>query len=110
MLLFWREQEVLQQLRGAHLPTATQVHVVGNSRYHVDDFVLLVELQTLLREVAELHRLAYHDASFIYRHQSQQHLDERRFARSVAAHDAHLLEAREVVVEVLENDNLAIGY
>ncbi len=38
---------------------------------------------------------------------SQEEFDERTLSRAVSAHDTHLLKAREVVVEVVENDFLA---
>ena len=109
ILLLWGKQEILQQLRGRHLTSTAQVHIVGDGSYHIDDLILLVKLQTFLREVAELHRLAYHDASFVNGLQSQQHFDKCRLSRTIVANDTHLLKAREVVVEVLEDNDLVIG-
>ena len=57
ILLLGSKQEILQQLRGRHLTSTAQVHIVGDGSYHIDDLILLIKLQALLREVAELHRL-----------------------------------------------------
>ena len=100
---------MLQQLRGRELAAAAEVDVLGNVAHDVDDLLLLVELQALLREVAEANGVADNDATLVDRHLTKQHLDEGRLARAVVAHDAHLLEAREVVVEVPGNDGVAIA-
>ena len=91
ILLLGRKQEILQQLRGRQFLATAQLHIVRNIGDHVDNFLLLIELQSFLREVPEPHRITYHDVSFVHRFQSQQHLDKRRLTRSVRPHNTHLL-------------------
>ena len=104
MLLLGCEEEILQKLRGAEFLAAAEVYVVGNVRYDVYDLLVFIKLQTFLREVAELHGFAYIEASRIRLHQSEKHLYEGGLACTVVAHDAHLLESGEVIIEILEYD------
>ena len=105
ILLFGSEEEILQQLGCREFPATSQIHIVGNGSDDVNHFLLFVELQSLLREIAEAHGFAHHDTSLVNGHLSQQHLDKRRFARAVIAHNTHFLESREIVVEVVEDCN-----
>ena len=91
MLLFGSEQEILQQLRSRQLASASQIYVVGDVGNDVYHLLLVVELQAFLREVAELHGVANHDASFVYGFLAQQHLDECRLSRTVGSHNTHFL-------------------
>ena len=103
ILLFGSEEEILQQLGCREFPATSQIHIVGNGSDDVNHFLLFVELQSLLREIAEAHGFAHHDTSLVNGHKPQQHLDKRRFARAVIAHNTHFLESREIVVEILQN-------
>ena len=104
MLLLRSEQEMLQELRGREVLTAPHVDILGNVGNHVNHFLLFVELQSFLREIAEAHRITNVELPTVDGLLSEQHLDERALARSVISHDSHLLEACEVVVEVFENN------
>ena len=109
LLLLGREHEVLQELHGGELPAASKVNIfrgLANCIYH---FHLLVELHPVLTVIAETHGLAYDETSAIGLHQSEQHLDESALACAVIAHDAELLIAREVIIEVLEQDKVSIS-
>ena len=70
ILLFWRKEEILQQLRSRELLAAAQVNILGNLRNDINDLLLFIELQTFLREIAELHRFANDDAPFVDGHLS----------------------------------------
>ena len=109
VLLLGREHEVLQELRGTQVATTTQIHILGNVAHHVNHLLVFAELQAFLREIAKLHRLSDVELSAIRLLQSQQQFDERRFARSVASHDTHLLESGEVVIKVLQDGHLVLG-
>ena len=102
VLLLGRKEKVLQKLRCGDVFAAAVVDVVGDVGYHVNDALVVAELHSVLREVAEAHGVAHVEASAVGRHFAEQHLYECRLARAVVAHDAHLLEALEVVVEVLQ--------
>ena len=105
MLLFGGEQEILQELRGSH-PTTTHVNVVSNIGDNVNHLLLFIEMQSFLREISEAYGIANDDMSLVRLYLTQQHLDECRFTCAVIAHDTHLLEAGEVIVEVLEQHEL----
>ena len=53
VLLLRRKQEVLQKLRGAQVLAAAHVDILGNVAHHINHFLLLVKLQSLLREIAK---------------------------------------------------------
>ena len=100
---------MLQELHGRKLLPAAQVNIFCCPANSIDDLHLLVELHPLLTVIAEADGLAHDEASAVGLHQPQQHLDESALACAVIAHDAELLVTREVVVEVLEQDVVAVG-
>ena len=65
MLGFRSEQEVLQELRGSQTLTVAKLYHLCNILYHINDFHLFIKLQPVLRIIAELHRLANINHSFI---------------------------------------------
>ena len=87
--------------------STAHVDIFGDVLHDVDHLHLLVELQSLLGEIAEAHGVADVESSAVGRHQSEEQPDKRGLARTVISHDAHLLEAREVIVEVLQDDMVA---
>ena len=105
MLLLGGEQEMLEQLRGGEMPASSEVNILRDVGHYVDDLLVFTKLQTFLREVAELDRLADVELSLVGRNSSEKHLDESRLARAVVSHDAHLFKTGKVVIEILE-DNL----
>ena len=104
VLLFGCEKEMLQQLRGGEVPAAAHVDIVGNVAHHINHLLLVVKCHAFLREIAEAHGLSNVKASVVGLFQSEQHLDKGGFSCAVVAHDAHLLIAGKIVVEILEND------
>ena len=108
MLLLRSKQEELQELRCRHVLAITQVDVVGYLRDDIYDFLVLSELQSLLGEITKANRLTDVELAGIGLYLAQQQFDECRFAGTVVAHDAHLLEAGEVIVEVIQ-DNLLLA-
>ena len=103
VLLLRGEEEVLEELRGGQVLSTAHVDVLGNVLHHIDHLLLLVELQTLLGEIAETHGIANVEPSAVGWHKTKEQSDERGLSRAVVAHDAHLLEAGEVIIEVLED-------
>ena len=93
---------MLEELRGGEPTAVTQLDNFGNVLHHVDDLHLLVELKPILRVVAETDGLADVQRTAVGLHQPHQYLDEGRFARSVVAHDTHLLVAGEDVGEIVQ--------
>ena len=67
VLLLGGEEEILQELRGGEMLTATHIDIFGDVAHHVDDFLLFVELQPLLREIAEAHGVADVETAFVGR-------------------------------------------
>ena len=106
MLLFGREEEILQKLRGREVLATAHVDILRDILHHVDHLLLLVKLQALLREVAKPHRVANVEATTVRWHHTQQHLDKRRLTRTVVAHDTHLLKSREVIVKILQDNSV----
>ena len=104
MLLLRREHEIVEELRGSHVTASAKIDVVGNVCDDIDDLLVIVELQSFLREIAKAHRLANVELTRVRWHDTEEHFDERRLAGAVVADNAHLLEPREVVVEVVEDD------
>ncbi len=104
LLLLGCEHEIVEKLRGSHLPSTTQVDIIGDICNDVDDFLILIKLQSVLREIAELHSLSDIELATVGWHDTEKHLNERRLSRTVVSHDAHLLETREVVIEVIEDN------
>ena len=72
-----------------------------NNVYHLH---LVVELQSLLREIAKTHGIANIKLSAIRRYLSQKHFYECRLTCAVVSNDTHFLKAREIVIEVLKNN------
>ena len=102
ILLFGSKEKMLQQLRRRILATLTEVDVFGNVSDDVDDLLLLIKLQAVLREIPKLHRVADVEPAAVGRDDAEEHLQECRFAGAVVAHNAHLLETGEVIVKVLQ--------
>ena len=107
VLRFGREEEVLQELRRAHAPSVAQVDLFGDFGHHVDHPLPLVELQPLLAVIAEADRLADLDRPAVRAFDPRQQFEERRFPAAVVAHDPQFLVAGEVVVEFVEEHQLA---
>ena len=110
MLLFGREEEILQELRGGEMLAATHIDIFSDVADDIDDFLLFIKLQSLLREIAEAHGIADVETAFVGWHLSQEQLEEGGLACAVVAHDAHLLEPREIIVEVLEDDQIVEAF
>ena len=106
MLLLGSEEEVLQELRCCEVTTATHVDILGNVLYDIDHFLLLIELQSFLREIAEAYGVADVEASAVGRHQTKEHANESGLAGAVVAHDAHFLETGEIIIKVFQNDTV----
>ena len=102
-MLFGREEEVLQELRRGDVFAAAVVDIVGDVGYHIYDTLVVAEFHAVLREVTKAHSVAHVKATIVGSYFTEQHLDEGRLASAVVAHDAHLLETLEIVVEVLQN-------
>ena len=71
LLLLGSKHEVLQELHGRKMLSATQINVVGNFPHRVNHLHLLVKLDSVLTEIAEPHRLAHHKASAVRPHFAQ---------------------------------------
>ena len=102
LLLKRSEHEMLQELHGGEVLASAQVHILRHTVHGIYHLHVLVHLHGFLAEVAKLHRFAYDEAPRIWSHKSQKQFQEGALARTVVAHDSHLLIAREVVVEVLQ--------
>ena len=83
---------------------SAEVHVLRHAAHGIDDLHLLVAGHGVLGEIAEADGLADDEAAAVGFDEPEQHLDEGGFAGAVGPYDAHLLVAREVVVEVAEDD------
>ena len=77
VLLFGREEEVLQELCGCDVLASTIIYIVGDVRDDVDDALLVVKLHAFLREIAEAYGVADVERTAVRRHLSEEHLDER---------------------------------
>ena len=91
------------------MPPPTHIDVFGNVLYHVDDLLLFIELQALLREIAKAHGVANIKASAIKRFLPKEHADKGGLSCTVITHDTHLFKARKVIVEVLQDYLVAKG-
>ena len=88
--------------------SAAHVDILCNVAHDINYLLLLIKLQTLLREIAETHGITDIETALVWLYQSEQHLQECGFARTVAAHYTHFLKAGEVIVEVFHNDHIVI--
>ena len=86
---------------------APHVDILCDVAHHIDDLLVFIEVQSFLREIAEAYGIANIELTLVDGFQSEQHLDECRLACAVVAHDAHLLVTREVVIEILQDDDVA---
>ena len=107
MLLFGRKEEILQKLGSREMLTATHINIFRNVLYDIDYFLLLIKLQSFLREITEAHSIANVKTATVWRHHPQEHFDKGGFTRTVIAHDTHFLETGKVIVEILQ-DHLVI--
>ena len=94
---------MLQELGRRKMATATPINILGNVGYDVYYLLLLVKFQSFLREIAKANGFAYVETPAVGLYLAKQHFDERRFTRTVIAHDTHLLETCEVVVKVVKD-------
>ena len=81
-------------------PTS-EVDILGNVSNHVYYLLLLVELQTLLREISEAYGLADVKLPAVRLLDAKKEFYEGALSCSVVAYDSHLLITGEVIVEVL---------
>ena len=102
VLRFGSEEEVLQELRCCETFAVAQFYNFGYGGYHVYNFHLLVELQTVLRVIAETYSLANIQCSAVYFFQAHQYLYESRLAGSVVSYDTHLFISCKDVREIVE--------
>ena len=109
LLLLGREHEMLEELHGRELPSASQIDVFSSFADCIYHLHLLVELHSVLTIVAETDSLTHDKTATIGLHQSEQHLHESALACAVIADDAELFVTREVVVEVLEQDEVSVS-
>ena len=109
MLLLWSKEEILQELRGREMLASTHIYVFGNVLYDINHLHLVVELQSLLREISETHRIANIKFSIIRSNLSQQHFYKCRLTCTIVTNNSHLLESREVIVEIFEYNFLFKG-
>ena len=86
------------------MATATQIYILGNVGYDVYYLLLLVKFQSFLREIAKANGFAYVETPAVGLYLAKQHFDERRFTRTVIAHDTHLLETCKVVIKVVKDN------
>ena len=98
---------MLKELACAEFFAVAHVDVFRYVAYCLDDFLVFSETDSVLGVVAETDCCADVEGSAVGWHFAKEHLDECGFAGAVVAHDAHLLVAGEVVVEVLEYDFIA---
>ena len=103
ILSLGRKEEILQELRRAHLPSVAQVDLFGDLRHHVDHAHPLVEFQSLLAVIAEPDRFADIDHTAVGPFDSREQLQERRFPAAVVADDSQLFITGEIVIEFIEN-------
>ncbi len=97
-----------EKLHGCEASSAAKVDVFGVFAHRVNHFLLLVKLHAVLREVTEANRLPYLETPCVGPFQTEEEFDERTLTCTVTAHNAHLLKAREIVVEVIKNDLLVV--
>ena len=70
ILLIIGKEEILQQLRCRQLAPTAKVNIFCNITNDIDNFLLIIELQSFLREIAEANGIANDDMSIVDRHQS----------------------------------------
>ena len=95
------------------MTAATEVDVFSDVAHNIYHFLILAKLQSVLREVAETDSVADVEATAVGLLFAQQEFDEGRLSCAVASDDTHLLEACEVVVEILKDGRhflLASGF
>ena len=109
VLCFRRKEEMLQKLRCRQTLAVTQLYHFRDVLHHIDDFHLLIKLQTLLRIIAETDGFADVQRTTIRQLLSHQYLDEGGLSRTVIPHDAHLLIAGEDVGEIIQYLQVAKG-
>ena len=86
------------------MPTTAHIDILGNILHYVNDFLLEVELQAFLGEIAEAYGIADVKTPTVWWHLSEQHFDKGTLSRTVIAHDTHFLETGEIVVEIFQYD------
>ena len=109
LLLLGREHEMLEELHGRELPSASPIDVFSGFADCIYHLHLLVELHSVLTIVAETDSLTHDKTATIGLHQSEQHLHESALSCAVIADDAELFVTREVIVEVLEQDKVSVS-
>ena len=72
MLLFGREEEVLEELRGRQVAPASEVNIFGNVGNDVYHLLVVAELQSFLGEITEAYRVANIELSAIGLHFAEQ--------------------------------------
>ena len=60
LLLQGREHEMLQELHCTQSPSTSQIDVLSNLAYSIDDFHLFIEFHSFLAEIAKANSLTYH--------------------------------------------------
>ena len=106
VLLFGREEEVLQELRCCEHLAGNGNHL-GNILHNIYHLHLLVKGKAILAVIAPFHRLAHLYYSIVGGNAAKQHLYECRFTRAVVANNSQFLVACKCVVEILCNDPVA---
>ena len=109
LLLLRCEHEILQKLCCRHVSARPKVDVFRNIFYHIDNLLLVVKLQSLLREISKPHGVTDVESSTIRSHLSKQHFYKSRLSRTVVAYDTHLLKSCEVVIEILQYHHLVVA-
>ena len=93
-----------EKLHGGEPPASAQVDGFRYAPHHINDFHLVVDGHSFLREISELHGFSDDKASLADGHFAEEHFDESGFSRTVVSDDAHLFVAGEIVIEVAQND------
>ena len=110
LLVGYGEKEMTQELAGADAGAVGHLDIVGNFGDGVYDFLVAVEGNAVLAVVSEAHGLAHVEVARVGRHNALQHLDKRGLAYAVGTHDAHFVVAGKDVVEVVEDDFVAVSF
>ena len=105
LLTSWRKQKVGKKLQCREVATSSQIHRFSHITHHINHFHLRINRQPILREIAKLYGFSHHKTPARGRNFSKEHFNERTFPRSIVSHDPHFLKAREIVVEIFENND-----
>src|SRR5690554_3789513 len=106
MLFFRGEHKMQQKLRCCKVLSITHINNFCNTFYYINNFSLLIKLQTILTIIAKVYGFTYFKKSAIGHQFTEQHFYECGFAGSIISNNSHLFITGKEVIEVFRNLNI----